>query len=126
MAADTREKILEAAIELFRERGFDEATMREIASRELVKVNADDDLSSALQLMSTEQVRRIPVVDDDGRLVGILAQADIAGAAKEKAVGEMVEEISKSPTGPRSRRDCWAQFFRRSVAPAAVSSSRGS
>ena len=75
--------------------------VREVASRELVKVNVDQDLSSALQLMASEQVRRIPVVDDDGRLVGILAQADVAREAKEKAVGEMVQEISKSAAGPR-------------------------
>ena len=75
--------------------------VREVASRELVKVHADEDLSSALQLMASQQVRRLPVVDDDGRLVGILAQADVAVEAKEKAVGEMVEEISKAPTGPR-------------------------
>ena len=75
--------------------------VREVASRELVTVNADEDLSSALHLMASQQVRRLPVVDDDGRLVGILAQADVAVEAKEKDVGEMVEEISKSPTGPR-------------------------
>jgi CBS domain-containing protein len=75
--------------------------VREIPSRDVVKVHADEDLSSALQLMASQQVRRLPVVDDDGRLVGVLAQADIALQAKEKDVGEMVEEISKSPTGPR-------------------------
>ena len=75
--------------------------VREVASRELVTVHADEELSSALQLMASQQVRRLPVVDDDGRLVGILAQADVAVEAKEKDVGEMVEEISKSPTGPR-------------------------
>ena len=75
--------------------------VREVSSRELVTVNADEDLSTALQLMASEQVRRLPVVDDDGKLVGILAQADVALEAKEKNVGEMVEEISKSPTGPR-------------------------
>ena len=75
--------------------------VREVASRELVTVNADEELSRALQLMASQQVRRLPVVDDDGRLVGILAQADVAVEAKEKDVGEMVEEISKSPTGPR-------------------------
>ena len=42
--------------------------------------------------------RRLPVVDDDNTLVGSLAQADVAFLAKEKAVGEMVEEISKPPT----------------------------
>jgi Mg/Co/Ni transporter MgtE len=46
-------------------------------------------------------VRRLPVVDEENRLVGVLAQADVALEVKEKAVGEMVEEISKSPTGPR-------------------------
>jgi CBS domain-containing protein len=75
--------------------------VREVASRELVTVNADDNLSDALQLMARQQVRRLPVVDSDNRLVGILAQADVAVEAKEKDVGEMVEEISKSPTGPR-------------------------
>ena len=75
--------------------------VREVASRELVTVNADEELSSALQLMASQQVRRLPVVNDDGRLVGVLAQADVAVEASEKAVGEMVEEISKPPTGPR-------------------------
>lgn len=75
--------------------------VREVASRELVTVHANDDLSDALKLMASQQVRRLPVVDEDNRLVGILAQADIAFEAKDKVVGEMVEEISKSPAGPR-------------------------
>ena len=75
--------------------------VRDIATEEVVTVNADDDLSDALQLMASQQVRRLPVVDENNRLVGVLAQADVAAAAKEKSVGEMVEEISKSPTGPR-------------------------
>ena len=73
----------------------------EVASSEIVVVHKNDDLADALRLMASQQVRRLPVVDEDNRLVGILAQADIAAEAKEKAVGEMVEEISKSPTGPR-------------------------
>jgi len=73
----------------------------EIASPELVVVHADDDLSDALMLMASHQVRRLPVVDEGNRLVGILAQADIATGAREKDVGEMVAEISKAPTGPR-------------------------
>jgi CBS domain-containing protein len=75
--------------------------VREVASRELVTVYAEDDLSNALKKMASQQVRRLPVVDEDNRLIGVLAQADVAVEAKEKAVGEMVEEISKSPTGPR-------------------------
>lgn len=75
--------------------------VREVASRELFKVNADEDLSSALELMAHQQVRRLPVVDDDGRLVGILAQADIAREAKDKDSGQMLQDISQTPTGPR-------------------------
>jgi CBS domain-containing protein len=75
--------------------------VREVASGELVTVHADDDLADALQLMASHQVRRLPVVDDDNALIGIVAQADVALGAKEKAVGEMVEDISRSPTGPR-------------------------
>jgi CBS domain-containing protein len=75
--------------------------VREVASRDLVTVGPDEDLSEALKLMASYQVRRLPVVDADSRLVGVIAQADIAMEAKEKAVGEMVEEISRTQPGPR-------------------------
>jgi CBS-domain-containing membrane protein len=51
--------------------------------------------------MASHQVRRLPVVDESNHLVGVLAQADVAREAREKTVGEMVEEISRSPEGPR-------------------------
>lgn len=75
--------------------------VREVATHDPVTVRQDEDLSEALKLMAAYQVRRLPVVDEDDRLVGVLAQADVALGAKEKAVGEMVEEISKTPAGPR-------------------------
>jgi CBS domain-containing protein len=77
--------------------------VREAWTREVLAVREDDDLSDAMKAMASYQVRRIPVVDDDNRLVGIIAQADVALEAKEKAIGEMVEEISKEPAGPRHR-----------------------
>jgi CBS domain-containing protein len=75
--------------------------VRDVATREVVTVSVDDDLGDALDLMAAHQVRRLPVVSDGGRLVGVLSQADAALHAKEKDVGEMVEEISKPPEGPR-------------------------
>jgi len=75
--------------------------VREIFSREVVTVGPDDDLSNALSLMAEHQVRRLPVVDADNRLVGIVSQADVALEAKEKDVGQMVGDISEPPAGPR-------------------------
>lgn len=66
----------------------------DIASRDLVTVRPDDDLDDALRLMAQHQVRRLPVVED-GRLVGVVAQADVAHEAKDKVVGQVIEEISK-------------------------------
>jgi CBS domain-containing protein len=72
----------------------------EVASRELVTVEPEQDLDEALALMARHQVRRLPVVER-GRLVGMLAQADVALEAKEKNVGETVEEISKPTSTER-------------------------
>jgi CBS domain-containing protein len=66
----------------------------DIASRDIVTVRPDDNLDEALRLMGQHQVRRLPVVDD-GHLVGMVAQADVAQEAKEKDVGHVVEEISR-------------------------------
>jgi len=76
--------------------------VREVSTTEVVTVGADEDLSHALQLMAEHKVRRLPVLDDDNRLVGVIAQADVALMAKEKDVGEVVGQISVPPEGPRT------------------------
>lgn len=55
-----------------------------------------DDLDSVMQLMSREQVRRVPIVDARGDLVGIIAQADVVLAAPTRRAEETVEAISRS------------------------------
>jgi CBS domain-containing protein len=72
----------------------------DVYSRDLITVEPDEDLQEALQLMAHHQVRRLPVVKDD-RLVGIVAQADIALAENEKKTGELVEAISEPSDGER-------------------------
>ena len=70
-------------------------TVGEIASRELVTVDPQQDLDEALRLMARHQIRRLPVVEEDGKLVGIVAQADIARNASDAQTGDLVEDISK-------------------------------
>jgi CBS domain-containing protein len=70
------------------------ATVGEIASRDLVTIDPQQDLDEALRLMAKHQVRRLPVVEEDGRLVGILAQADVAQQGQDSKTGQMVQEIS--------------------------------
>ncbi|HKY12110.1 MAG TPA: CBS domain-containing protein [Gaiellaceae bacterium] len=69
--------------------------VREVASTDVVTVDPDQDLDEALNLMAQHQVRRIPVVEQDGRLVGVVAQADVARQADERQTGELVEQISQ-------------------------------
>jgi CBS domain-containing protein len=59
-----------------------------------VTIGADDSIEEALRTMSKAQVRRLPVIDGH-RLVGIIAQADIARNLEEDQVGELVEAISR-------------------------------
>jgi CBS domain-containing protein len=67
----------------------------DIASRELVTIDPDQDVDEALRLMAKHQVRRLPVVEEDGKLVGIVAQADIAKHVSAVQTGDVVEKISK-------------------------------
>lgn len=72
------------------------ARVVEFLSRNALVVRADDDLKIALDLMSSRQVRRLPVVDKDGRLVGVVSLGDLSTRVKEKYAGEALEEISRS------------------------------
>ena len=70
-------------------------TAREVASTRLVTIDPQQDLDEALRLMAQHQVRRLPVVEEDGRLVGIVSQADVARHGDDVRTGEVVEQISE-------------------------------
>ena len=67
----------------------------EIASKDIVTIDPQQSLDEALRLMAQHQVRRLPVVEEDGKIVGIVAQADIALQSDDSRTGELVEQISK-------------------------------
>ncbi len=68
----------------------------EAMTSSLVTCRESESLNEALEKMSSYQVRRIPVVDENNRIVGIIAQADIATRIENPEVaGEVVQEVSK-------------------------------
>jgi CBS domain-containing protein len=70
-------------------------TCGDIASRQIATIDPGQSLDEAARLMAEYQVRRLPVTEEDGRLVGIVAQADVVRAEKASKAGHMVEEISR-------------------------------
>ena len=73
-----------------------------IDGREVVTIGADDDIDLAIDTMKDKAVRRLPVIDGD-RVVGLVAQADIAKVANDKQVGRLVETISEAPDNSGQR-----------------------
>ena len=68
-----------------------------VMTRKVVTCLADDDLQKALDAMAEHQLRRIPVVDNGNKILGIIAQADVATRVDEpEKTAEMVKEISQS------------------------------
>ena len=83
------------AIRVLAEGKDPETPVGEIASKDIVTVDPQQSLEEAAHLMAEHQIRRIPVVEEDGKLVGILAQADIAEAGHDQLTGETVQQISR-------------------------------
>jgi CBS domain-containing protein len=76
-----------------------ETAVRELMTEAPVTCGPDDEVEIVREVMVARLVRRVPVVDENGGLVGIVAQADIAreeGAASDQEVGRIVEAISDS------------------------------
>jgi CBS domain-containing protein len=76
-------------------RNPDQVKVRDVASKQVVTIDPQQDLDEALRIMAKHQVRRLAVVEKDGRLVGVVAQADIARKGDDTRTGQLVEEISK-------------------------------
>jgi len=71
-------------------------TVRDAMTSTVVSVTPDTPLQECLDLMEESQVRRIAVVDDDGKICGIVAQADVARNADGQKTAEVVQEVSKA------------------------------
>jgi CBS domain-containing protein len=68
-----------------------------VMTRKVITCLAGDDLQKALDAMAEHQLRRIPVVDNDNMILGIIAQADVATRVDQpEKTAEMVKEISQS------------------------------
>jgi CBS domain-containing protein len=74
----------------------DSTKAKDVASKDVVTVDPQQDLDEALRLMAEHQLRRLPVVEEDGRVVGVVAQADVARLADDRKTGEVVERISQA------------------------------
>jgi predicted transcriptional regulator len=73
-----------------------DAPLDELMTRDPLVCRTDDSVEAALDAMVDARVRRIPVVDDRDRLVGIISQADVATRiGVPRKTGEVVEEISR-------------------------------
>jgi CBS domain-containing protein len=83
------------AIRIIAEAKGIDTPVAEIASKDVVTIDPQQSLEEAARLMANNQVRRLPVVEEDGRLVGILAQADIAQTGHDALTGETVQRISQ-------------------------------
>lgn len=71
------------------------AAIGDVMTTEIFAVRAEDFVFEAIRLMGDRQVRRVPVINENGELVGIIAMADVALETEdEREIAETLEEIS--------------------------------
>ena len=68
----------------------------EVMTSEPIACLPDESIEAVMELMASRQIRRVPIVDSDGSIVGIVAQADIATrVANPSETGQVVQAISE-------------------------------
>ena len=73
----------------------------EIMSKDVAYCFEDQDIDEAMKIMEARQIRRLPILNREKRLVGIVSLGDIALHAPKKEAGETLKEISEPRTAPR-------------------------
>jgi CBS domain-containing protein len=74
-------------------------SVESIMTRKMVSIRADDDIQRALEAMSKHQLRRIPIVNNENKIVGIIAQADVATRVNQpEKTAKVVKDISQTTT----------------------------
>lgn len=71
------------------------ATVSACMTQPAVSIRTDAQVSDAVEMMQSHQVRRLPVVNAEGHVCGIVAQADLARWAPSEQTGELVRDVSE-------------------------------
>lgn len=71
----------------------------DVMTRDVYTIGQDDELEDALELMETKLVRRLPVVDFSGKIVGIVSEADLVAKAPILKVARTIRSVSKKTRG---------------------------
>ncbi len=69
-------------------------TARDVMTEDIVYCMANEDIADAVHLMENKKLRRLPVIDDNKRLVGMLSLGDVAHAADQALSGELTKAVS--------------------------------
>jgi CBS domain-containing protein len=92
------------AVRLVAEGRDGQSRVRDVMSEgQLHTRGPNDDLDAAMDTMAKEQVRRIPIVDERGALVGIVSQADVVRKASNESKAEDTVERISEPGGSHSQ-----------------------
>jgi CBS domain-containing protein len=70
-------------------------------SQPVITVRTDDSVEDCIRMMESHRIRRVPVVDGDGLMRGIVSQADIAQHVSHASTGELVKEVSREDAKTR-------------------------
>jgi CBS domain-containing protein len=87
-------------------KALDECRASALATRDLEVASPDDPLSEIIDLMGRQQIRRIPVVDQQDKLVGIVSLADIANRADQH------DDLQRAFEKISGRRSFWSRIWR--------------
>jgi CBS domain-containing protein len=69
-------------------------TARDVMTGPILYCRSDEEVEDAVRLMEMHQVRRLPVIDENKRMVGMLAIGDVAYATSRNISGEVIEAVS--------------------------------
>jgi CBS domain-containing protein len=69
-------------------------TARDVMTEGIVYCRANEELGDALRIMEDKKIRRLPVLNEDKRMIGILSLGDVSSAASHELSGELASAVS--------------------------------
>ncbi|MCA1494099.1 CBS domain-containing protein [Sinorhizobium alkalisoli] len=69
-------------------------TARDVMTREIVYCRTNESVEDAIHLMESKKIRRLPVINDDKRMVGMLSLGDVSHCASQELTGELAKAVS--------------------------------